>query len=708
MDETSTFRYLNSANRWLHFRLHGLEVDLEGTLRLASLPLVRALPPELRLLPPPGGLAGVAAVDGGDVFWTDPSTHQLLAVDGCDGAERVVACPTRPGNGPDELDTPRGLLHHRRRGLLLVADSGNHVIKAYTLPTPQLVEIWGRPGSDPGEFDRPCSLAGDRAGTVYVADVGNRRVQRLDRFGRVMPGFWDELDASGGRTPVEVAVGEVARATAVFILDADGRVDVLDTDGHALSRWDSALAKPTGLAAAGATVYLGDNAGGRLHVFGHDGVPVGTAYGWTGPVAAVALEERGDLLLHAGGTGRPLRLARRGGYRSNGLMWGGPFRNPNVEREQSHLMRATVAPLESQAHLQLFVCELPDGVAPPVDPDADDPFADACWRRLPIAPDATETLLPGQPLHDVWIGARFSGAGRTSPALSQLRLDFGHESYLRYLPELYRQDPLGREFLARWLTQFESAFDGVHAEIEGLATLFDPAAADARFLPWLAGWLAAELPDSWDEARKRRTIAAAFASFAGRGTARGLVASLRAWAGIYSVVEEPIAQTNWWALPGEGCADPEARMSVLGSSTVLAAGEPQGAVAGTSAVVDGSWLSAQDEYATALFTDVAHQFTVRVYQGGGYSEAAVAAARAVLEREAPAHTSYHLCVVEPRMRVGAQARLGIDAVVAGPEARTALVAAKAGGLVLGGETASHLGDDSAVGRIHLTDTPADH
>jgi hypothetical protein len=37
--------------------------------------------------------------------------------------------------------------------------------------------------------------------------------------------------------------------------------------------------------------------------------------------------------------------------------------------------------------------------------------------------------------------------------------------------------------------------------------------------------------------------------------------------------------------------------------------------------------------------------------------------RAVIEREKPAHTTYHLCVIEPRMRVGAQARLGIDTIV---------------------------------------------
>jgi phage tail-like protein len=708
MDDAGAHRYLNRANRWLDFSWHGLEVGADGALRLASLPLAGALPPGPATLPVPDAPAGIAAVPGGDVFATDPEAHHVLAVDGCDGSERAVACLTGPGDGPDELDTPRGMLYLRRRDVLLVADSGNHRIKVFALPTLQLVEIWGRPGTGPGEFDQPRSLAADRAGNVYVADFGNRRVQKLDQFGRVVPGFWDELGAPGDRSPSEVAVGEVSGTTAVVVLDAGGRVDVLDADGHACWQWDSGLRQPMGLAARGATVYLGDNARRLLLVFRHDGVEVGAAAGWVGPVAAVTTDQHGDLLVHVGDAHLPVRLAGRGAYRSRGVLWGGPFRNPSVEREQCHLLRAAVPPLEPGAHLQLYICSRLDGAAPPVDPQANDPFADDCWRRLPIAADATETLFPGRPMDEVWVGALFSGEGRASPAMAQIRLDFAHESYLRYLPELYRRDPAVRAFLARWLTLFESAFDGVHAEIEGLAALFDPAAADARFLRWLAGWLAAELPDAWDEARQRRAIAEAFPSYAQRGTVKGLEASLRAWSGMHAVIEEPIVQTGWWALPDEAPSDAEAGLSVLGSTTVLAAGEPQGAVLGTSAVVDGSWLSPQDEYATALFTDVAHQFTVRVYRGRHYSEPAVAAARALLEREAPAHTSHHLCVVEPLLRVGFQARVGIDTVVAGPDGRTALDVAATGGLVLGGEPASRLGDGSAVGAIHLTDAPVNH
>jgi hypothetical protein len=37
----------------------------------------------------------------------------------------------------------------------------------------------------------------------------------------------------------------------------------------------------------------------------------------------------------------------------------------------------------------------------------------------------------------------------------------------------------------------------------------------------------------------------------------------------------------------------------------------------------------------------------------------------ILDDEKPAHTEYHLCLIEPRMRVGFQARIGVDSIVAG-------------------------------------------
>jgi hypothetical protein len=71
----------------------------------------------------------------------------------------------------------------------------------------------------------------------------------------------------------------------------------------------------------------------------------------------------------------------------------------------------------------------------------------------------------------------------------------------------------------------------------------------------------------------------------------------------------------------------------------------------------------------------------------------------VIEREKPAHTMYHLCIVEPRMRVGFQARVGIDTVVAGAPTPSKLDDQMVLGtdVALGGQPGGRIGERSHVG-----------
>ncbi len=48
------------------------------------------------------------------------------------------------------------------------------------------VTSWGEPGTGPGQFNTPHSIAVDAEGNVYVADRGNRRIQVFDGEGRFL------------------------------------------------------------------------------------------------------------------------------------------------------------------------------------------------------------------------------------------------------------------------------------------------------------------------------------------------------------------------------------------------------------------------------------------------------------------------------------------------------------------------------------------
>jgi phage tail-like protein len=688
------YRLLNREGNWADFRRTGLELGADGSLRLESLPLATPGEPRSLDLGPPTGPAGVAALPSGDVLLTDPDSPRLFVVDGCDSSHRPVPCRTGPGRGPDQLSAPRGLLYHPGRRALLVADSGNGRILLLAPDTLELVEIWDRrPGA-------PQSLARDDAGNVYVADPAARRVDKLDVYGDPVPGFW-EAGGATRITPTEVAVA----GDEVLVLErSSGRVHVLATDGARRRSWRTEIVDPIGFTCCGETVYVGDNARRRLAVLRTDSTAIGAAYGYSGPVAAVACDRDG-LLVHPGDGHRPIRMTARGAYRTRGRMWGGPFPNPSPVSSPRHLVRARLEALGTGAHIQLYVALQSAGGAPPPVGSGDDAFARPPWS--PVAPDAAETLVSGSPGDEVWLALAFSSEGLASPVLHQIRLDFAHDTYLEHLPALYQRDPASRDVLARWLTVFESLFDDVQDEIDEVPRLFDPDAAPSAWLSWLAGWLALDVPEKWPDERRRQAVSDGFARSGRRGTLRGLREALRDEAGVEAVIEEPILQTGWWALAGDDATEAETALSSLGATTVLAAGEPQGAVAGTSAVLDGSFLTPQEAYATPLFTDVAHQFSVRLYRGPAYSAQTLANVRAVLDRERPAHTTYQLCVVEPCLRVGFQARVGVDAIVGGPSGATALADEGSPGLVLGGPPPGRIGSTAELGRTYLTDSATD-
>jgi phage tail-like protein len=691
------FLYLNRDNRWRGFRRRNLALHDDGTLTLDTLPRLgdgASAPPRL---PAPSGPAGIALAPDGTIFYTDPDQHAVRMLDTCDGQPIGLSCARGQGASVTQFQSPRGLCFHEARHALLVADGGNRRIQLFDVSTHQLIGLWDDPAG-------PLALACDADGNVYVLDANGPAIARRTLTGRVVDGFSQTLQASLNAhnaslgNPVALAVQPGGHE--LLVLDASGRALVIDADGHYLGSADLSphTGNPAGLAVEPGAFYIGDNAAGRIAKFKLErkrspsgeltftATLLGVASGYNGAVAALALSDDGYLFAVA--RGMLVRLGAHAGYVQTGFLFGGPFDNPDAHQEPFHWLRATWAqPAPTpDSHVQLFVRLADPAWRPPPEPgdrppwqgnavdyatlvaDPDDGAMRNVWLRLPL--DAPAALLRGRPGDRVWVGLSFSSEGATSPALSQVRIDFNHPTYLRHVPDVYQEDAASRRFLARFLTLFEDSFDRTERAIDNLPALFDPLAAPPEFLNWLAGWLAVTLNEDWDTARQRRAIAEAFETFAWRGTARGLQAEVRSYTGMDVVVEEPIAQTGWWVLPdasGEAPGTPSAG-AVLGMNTFLVAAEPEGAALGTTAVLDRSYVIDDSHYGEPLTMDVAHRVTVRLYQGHAYSQAAIDQVRAVIERAVPAHVACQVCVVTPQTRVGYQSRVGLDAIVGRPDA----------------------------------------
>ena len=117
-----------------------------------------------------------------------------------------------------------------------------------------------------------------------------------------------------------------------------------------------------------------------------------------------------------------------------------------------------------------------------------------------------------------------------------------------------------------------------------------------------------------------------------------------------------------------------------------------------SAVVGATGPLAASEFGSTLFSDTAHLFTVVVAGARCCDTQQRQALREAIDAEKPAHTDYHLCFADARMRVGYQARLGVDAIVGeGPPPLHLDGTTLGRDSYLGGDSAARVGAGSRVG-----------
>jgi len=91
-------------------------------------------------------------------------------------------------------------------------------------------------------------------------------------------------------------------------------------------------------------------------------------------------------------------------------------------------------------------------------------------------------------------------------------------SYLNFLPAIYREI----DFIGRFLTIFEQAFDPAVQTIDVLWAYLDPLTAPEALLPFLGHWVAWPIDHRWDIKQQRRLIRNAIELYRWHGTRRGL------------------------------------------------------------------------------------------------------------------------------------------------------------------------------------------
>ncbi|MEF8838436.1 MAG: phage tail protein [Haloarculaceae archaeon] len=162
------------------------------------------------------------------------------------------------------------------------------------------------------------------------------------------------------------------------------------------------------------------------------------------------------------------------------------------------------------------------------------------WRQVDVS-SAPDTLLEDATGRYLHVRLDLVGDADTSPTVASLRAYCPRQSYLRYLPDLYREDRRGEQFLMQFLSTFESSYTGIEEEIEGeLTRYFDPQGVPSEYLDWLDGWLGLEAHEDWPESARREFLDRAPELFEKRGTRRGLADYVRLY-----LDHVPAPDTGW-------------------------------------------------------------------------------------------------------------------------------------------------------------------
>jgi len=128
-------------------------------------------------------------------------------------------------------------------------------------------------------------------------------------------------------------------------------------------------------------------------------------------------------------------------------------------------------------------------------------------------------------------------------------------------PGIYQDaDEENADFLQRFLLISAHLTSSVEENLEFVHELFDPRITQAKWLPWLASWLAMPLLEGWDEEKRREIVQRVPSCNRKRGTAEGLKLALRLFADVKAEIHE-----GEWPYPGLVIG----KSSTIGKDTVL-------------------------------------------------------------------------------------------------------------------------------------------
>jgi phage tail-like protein len=589
------------------------------------------------------------AARGKRLFAIDGSCDRIAIVE--DGKIHRVRGIGGEGSAGRRLRDARGLAV-LANGMVAVADTGNDRVQIFSREPHALLHIVDG-------FREPWGLAVDAQNRLLVADRGHGRVVQFS------PGA-SELE--------EFGAGVLVQPTQLAC-SADGHIAVVDRLGvvafgpqGGTPRRIELIPSPLSVAFdADGALYVGTGTGLIFKLLPDPSVYERYSVIWSGPVGD-ALQSSVAGLLWSKELGLVMtvheipddpslaptqtlwRADPSGAFSMQGEFLAGPIDSgiENCTWHRAQLL-ATVA---GQTTLQLSSYTSNDATEPP--PDGS--FI-SCMQAASDDNDP-DCLVQSSPGQFIWLRIQLTSGGVITPVIRAIKVWYPRESYLQYLPAVYQQDTESRLFLDRFLSIFQAEFDGIDAQLDNLWQLFEPMAVTGAKFQWLASWLALTIDPTWTDVQRSTALKHAYKSYAQRGTIAGIQQAIGDYARVTNVeIIEDFKLRQWAALPAE--------QPLGGGVRLWSRGIYDRLQVGSHSRVGHFHLIDEPLPDLEALTWGANRFRV-FFPADPYSASETAAkVQQVVEQHKPAHTEAVVHPILPRLRVGVQSTLGIDAAVGG-------------------------------------------
>jgi phage tail-like protein len=617
-----------------------------------------------------GGLdypTGLAVDKKRNIYITDTENHTIRKYDFCEKRFATLDCLGGEGGMARQLRGPRGLAISEDNDLL-VADTGNHRIQIFSLKGLALRAIWGavdqygKPakGSGEGQFNQPADVAIDSQGNVYVADKGNKRIQKFTKEGKFILMFGEEEEGEAKLSePSHIAIDKENR---LYVIDEDkDYVPVFDSSGKYLTKIEAPAEvagpfRPLAIAIdKEGNVYLGEGSGKRVYSFFYQGEIregasfAGHSIGFKGETSYLMVDDEGTLFASL----RDLNMVtcfvpEETRFETEGFFITKPLDSQIYKCQWHKILMEADLPVGTSVQVQTYASESERDIA-----EIDDP-TQPLWSKPYTS--AKDFLIQNPPGRFLWLKVTIKGNTTATPLLKNLRIYYPRVSYLQYLPKVYQEDEASRSFLERFLSIFETVLSGYEETINHIHRLFNPLSTPREWLSWLAAWLGMVLDSNWPEDKKRELIKRAPELYKKRGTLEGLKEYIEIYTGLKShlhIIES--YRLRQWIFLGKSTLGQNRAVWGKGIVGRLQLGE-------YSTICNFKLISTKDPLRDP-FHKYAHRFSVIVPSFFCEGETRERAIRGIVEVEKPAHTAYSICGVQPKLRVGVQSTIGVDTII---------------------------------------------